>query len=388
MRKFWARAAIAGLVLTAAVACSSGSNNSGGTTSGEGATAGGTSSSSSSAAVSAAQAFVKKYTADPTSIGITTPLSTAPAKGKTFVSLECNAGTCPYLNSQLKLATQALGWKFVSIPFDISNPANLVSAMTSALQYKPVAVSFAGLPEAVWSSEIPAYKAAEVAIIPVAVGPLTTDSTVIANVDDASTELLSGQLVGNWFVTQTAAKPGNVLVVSYPDVPVLSSTASGITQTVASGCPSCKITQLKATTAEVQAGGVSAAIVSALQSDPSIKYVLNAEMNFTDNLPSQLAAAGLSGVVVAGAHPDITTMSGLARKQYAVTAPTPLGPMAWMVLDAASRFSEHLPIPSGVRLPMQLVTPENVGTVTSTSAYLEKPGNFAQQFMTLWKVGS
>jgi ribose transport system substrate-binding protein len=374
----WLKVATAGIVLATAAACGSSGGSKPTTSSADVA-------SSDQAGVTAAQSTVDQYSKLPTSIGISTPLTGRPPAGKTLVNLACNAGSCPYLDQRLKVATRDAGWNYVSIPFDISNPANLVSALKEALQHHPTAVTFNGLPQAVWSSVIPAYKAAGVALIPAAVGPVTTDSTVIYNIDDPAAEEAAGGLVGDWFVATTKGK-GHALVVDFPDIPITTATVSGITNEIGAHCAACTVTTIKATTAQVQSGKVSAAIVSAVQRDPSIKYVLSGELNFSSDLTSQLKAAGLTGVKVAGVHPDNLVMSGLASGAYSAAVPTPLSLMAFETVDIAIRHATGMPLPTKYTLPMQLVTPATVGKLTETSAYLEQPADYEQQYKALWRL--
>jgi ribose transport system substrate-binding protein len=372
------------VALTAIAACSDSKKATPSTTPTSAATS---TASASNAALDAATAYVEKYSAPPTTVALTTPLKSKPAAGKTFVSLNCGIATCPYLNDQAKAATEALGWKFVSIPFDISNPANLVAAMKTALQSKPVAVYFAGLPQAVWGSVIPEYKKAGVAIIPNSAGDVTIDDTVIYSSNSVDTEQAVGKLVGSYYVSKTQAAGGEVMVVGFPDVPVLAKDTAAIKTAVTTGCPACKVVAVDVGIAAVSSGKASAEIVSALQRNPNVKYVLNTELNFTSDLPSRLKAAGLSGITIVGGHPDNLVMAGLVAGDYEAVVPTPLGPMAWWSVDAAARHAEGSTIPPE-ELPLRILTKDTVTTpLDKNSASLELPADYKQQLKKLWQVG-
>ena len=144
-------AAVVAMLLICVVACSSGTNSS--TTS-----ASSPKGTATSAAVAKEKAFLAHYQKAPTLIGHSTSFPKTPPKGKTFVSIQCDIPQCQLNAEGAQAAAAALGWKFKSVPFQLANPASLVAAMKTALQYHPIAVTFSGLPEAVWQSELGRFK--------------------------------------------------------------------------------------------------------------------------------------------------------------------------------------------------------------------------------------
>lgn len=345
-----------------------------------------TDSGGSSPEVAAAQAIVDKSLMAPTAIGQTVPLKMAVKKGQTYVFLECELPVCKIIGDGAVAAAQAIGWKTKVLPWKTSDPATLVSAMKQALDYKPVAVTPTGFPQAVWGS--PAieamYKKAGALIVPAAVGSLTTSATVPGGASTGSDYKASGVVLGNWFIADSKAM-GHALLMDVPAYEVLKDLGDSTKATVAAGCKACKITPLDATLPQLASNGVVPAVISALQKDKSITYVLATEGPFLSGLPSALKAAGLNNIKIGGGAPSITDLQNLATGTEAAwtgEAPSQIG---WAVVDVAARAQLGMTVPDadGGR-PQQLLVKSNVGTPTES---LDAPKDYQAQYKKLWLVG-
>ena len=88
------------------------------------------------------------------------------------------------LPTAIEKAATALGWTFKAIPFKLADTSTFISAMDSALEFKPAFVMFTGVPEAAWAGEIPKYKAAGVGIVPTVSGTFKPDATILGYGND------------------------------------------------------------------------------------------------------------------------------------------------------------------------------------------------------------
>ena len=345
-----------------------------------------------SAEVTAAEQIVASAEKLPTAIPQTTPLTSAPPKGKTFVFLQCEIAQCTDIASGVKAATAAVGWNLKTIPFQSSNPATLVSAMQQALQYNPVAVAFSGLPEVTWQSEIPAYQKAGVILIPAFMGPLTTPSSVLPyDIGAYNGTATSAKQIAAW-ITEKSNGTGKVLLVGVPSFPLLAVYGTVFTATLPKDCSGCSISTINATIPEVDAGQIDSLIVSALQKDPTIKYVSVVDGAFVDGLPSALAAAGLTGKVsITGIGADVANETNITTggdfKAFTALATVFSG---WLMVDAALRHVEGMPATAsndggfpGMLLTQKSMSANHVAVANS----FNYPTNYAQQFMSLWHVG-
>ncbi|WP_283234690.1 sugar ABC transporter substrate-binding protein [Candidatus Protofrankia californiensis] len=375
---------VAGVALvTAITACGSSSTPSGsdGPSSSSSSTA---SSGGSSSEVEKANAFIKPYLTPPTKISITEPLASPPPAGKTLVYLQCEQPQCQVIGVGVQAAAEAAGWQFKSIPFQSTNPSTLTSGLTQALRYNPVAVSVVAAPYALWSGSVPQYQQAGVPIIPVFVGPAESSSTIIANVANPDYAALQGQLLSAWFIADSNAK-GKVLSVSIPDYPYLGAVSAGFEAAVPNGCSACEVTKIKVGIPDVGNGSINSTIVSALRKDPSIKYVAVSNSAFVQALPAALGAAGLTGKVkIVGCCGSRAEEEGLKSGQF--SAVTGIGSYyaGWLVVDAAIRHAQGLPIPANEGFPsLGLLTKDS--QIPPSDSY-DQPADYADQFKALWKI--
>jgi ribose transport system substrate-binding protein len=364
--------------LIALAGCSSSSSSSGG--GGATSSASGTSTSSGSADVSTASAALAKVSQAPTMISLTTPLKSKPPAGKVFVDLQSNEDPAIPNTTGIKEAAAALGWTVKVISFQSANPATLISAMNQALQYKPVAVSLAGLPQALWSQEVAKYQAAGAIITPIDIGPNPVSATVPINIGESTTQ---GDALGNWFAADSQGS-GKGLLVTIPDFPALKAVSQGVTSTVAANCPNCKLTDLNATIPQQDSNAVVPAVVSALQHDPSIKYVLAAVGVEIPGLPSALKGAGINGIKIGGAFAGIEQTQDLQSGSENAWVSQNQVYEGMLAVDAAARHVEGMSIsPNGGGTPIQLLTKSTVG---APSLSLNAPADALAQFKNLWHV--
>jgi ribose transport system substrate-binding protein len=375
-------AVLAAAIALSAAACSSSKSNNNSTATNTG--TGTTSSGGGSSAVQAAQAFIQPYLTPPTKIPLTEPLTSQAPSGKMIVFLTCELAQCKAISSGTQLAAQTAHWNFQSIPYQATQPATLIHAMDQALQYHPSAVALVAAPYALWSSEVPKYKAAGVAIIPSFTGETPIGDTVIANPASSDYAALNGKILANWFIADSAAK-GNVLSVSVNDFPYLGDVSTAFNSTVQSNCADCKLTKLNVGIPDVGSGAINGDIVSALRKDPSINYVVPVDAAFAEALPAQLAAAGLSGKVkVAGCCGDTTTEAGLATGQFSAITGVNGFYAGYITMDAAIRHALGVPVPSneGI-LPVGLLIK---GTSVKPADSYQYPLDFIDQFKAIWKI--
>ena len=335
----------------------------------------------------ALQAVVDKAMVAPTSIPLTTPLKSAPPKGMTIVYLQCEVSQCKEGGEGVQQATSTLGWTLKTIPFKSTDPATLASAFQQALQLKPFAVVIAGVPEVLWKNQEAAYKEAGIPIIPFFVGPIDLSSTVIANIGNLNDNGYFGKVLADWFIADSQGT-GRALVANVPAYQVLTSVSDAFEKEVASQCAACKLTKLDVTATQLGTGAFSSVIISALQKDPSIKYVMATDGVFIDPLPAALAGAGLGGTVkVIAQGGDAQNIIDLKAGRLSALTGLPTIYAGWISLDVAIRHYEGMSMPSdggdgGV--PTQLLTKASVGSVTGV---FELPTDFRDQIKKLWLLG-
>jgi ribose transport system substrate-binding protein len=373
-------ATVAALALTA---CSSSGSSTSSSTGPTGST-GSSSTSGTSAGLAAAAAAVTKYSALPTDLTVTQPLPAAPEKGKSVVFLQCEVPQCKDGGDGFRAAAAAVGWSTKTLAWKTTDPASLVSAMQQALTLspKPYAVSISGLPQALWGSQVAAYEKAGVLLIPWSLGPVTLSKTIIAEVLSPDDIMFQGKLLADWFITDSQGK-GKVLVQNVPQYPSIDEEATGFRNEVSAACPDCSVTKLDVTGSQVASNGVTSAIVSALQRDPSIKYLASADIALAPGLPAALKTAGINVKILGGAAGPVDEQ-GVRDGTIEVVMKNDLVYAGWLMIDALVRHAAGLPVaPNGGGIVEQILTKATIAPADSTALI---PANYPDLFKKLWQV--
>jgi ribose transport system substrate-binding protein len=368
--------ACAALVLVAACGNSDSSSGSGG----EGPAAAGTSEEAKTAAKGTTAAMET-----PTKISATVPLSGAPKK-ELMISVQCaEIPSCKANGDGVEAASKALGWDTKRITFQTADPSSLVDALRQALAFKPVAVTFCCVPEAVWKSVVADYRAAGVALIPQSVGPVELNDTVVANIGNPEDSVRMGATVADWVIADSDAG-GHALVLNVPDFPILNAASEGFSAKIKSACKECESTTLDVTSAEaVGATGATPAVISALQRDSSIDYLIATNAAFLPGLTGALSAAGLDKRVrVAGTYGEENATAAIKRGEFSAFTGYPAVVVGWIIVDAAVRHSLGMePDPSQLSIPFRLMTDENL---EAPSASDDIPTDYQDQYKAVWGV--
>jgi len=336
--------------------------------------------------VQAAQAEVEEYVAEPTSIRVETPLEAKPEGGGTFVWMKCDVGQCTQIGEGIKEAAEAVGWDYEEISYKSADPATLVTAMNQALRLQPDAVGLSGLPRAVWESAATAYDEADVpVVVSYTGGGDNVKAPVIGEVGGDADVSEYGAMIGEWFIADSGAK-GNAVLLSVNDFPVLKTFSQSFMGTVEEGCSECSVTEVNATIPQVFGGQTVAPLISAIQKDPSINYVVTSNMPFVSGITGQLSAAGLEDKVkIAGESADVEGLQLLENGTYDATTGLALHYSGWLMMDMALRHAQGMEVPAGGGgLPKQLLLPDVDFEIAES---YDKPADFREQFKKLWQVG-
>ena len=340
----------------------------------------------SASALSAAQATVKSASTVPTGIPETQQLSSPPPKGKTVLFLQCEEVQCGYEGTGLKAAAAAVGWTVKTLNFQAANPATLVSALQTGLQYHPVAAFFTGVPQEAWQSEQKAYAAAGAILVDDYNATAPTGIGVEPGRGYGNESVAIGTTIADEQVANSGGTVANSLIVSVPTYTVFDPMVTAYKAQMAKDCPTCSVTEDDFTLPQMLGGQLVPAVVSAAKRIPNLKYIVTVDGAFTDTLPGALKAAGLAGKY------QIINGGGIATDQQFVQAGTelttvsnPLTEGGWQDMDMAIRFAMHLPeSPGDLQVPWVLLNKSNIGTPSDS---YDVPTNYPSLFEKLWDVG-
>lgn len=339
--------------------------------------------SAAEAEVAAATKAVKPLLQPPTKINQTGLITGHTSTDKPLVVINCELPQCTTIANGTLEAAKAMGWKTQELAYKTTDGATLTSAMKQALTYGPFAVTPIGFSQALWEPLVPDFERAGVIITPVAVGdtkpggPVTQGSA--SQLDYAS----SGAAMAEW-VTADSAADAHVLVQDVPAFAVLKAYGDGFKQQLPKSCSACTMVTLDNAPAQLASNGIVPSVISELQKDPKIKYVVGTDTAFlAAGLPSAMKAAGISGVKIVGGSPDINSLQGVASGDLAAVSATADDQSGWTAVDIIARTLTRMAVPpaDGGRVQM-IVVKNNVGTPSAGG--LRYPTDYRDQFKALW----
>ena len=331
-----------------------------------------------------AKSYIAAYEKVPAHIGEATPLKSKPPTGKTVVYITNTGAQSVLISDQMSTAAKSLGWNVKVLTANIDDPTILLSSLQTALQYHPLAVSFSGAPYQVWSSVLPAYKAAGAVLIPTGVGTIPFSKTMPAQVDGVSDDTAGGTLMADWAIADSNGKAN----VGFALVPGIGSflTEEAAVKAGIDKCSGCSFSSFTVPLADLGTAAGNTAVVTGLQRDPSIKYLVLPDAAYFIGLPAALSAAGISGVKITGFYGDVENETDAINGTESAFTNVPLDELGWQVMDTAARFSEGMKIETNAGgVPNELLVKKDlVGTKLSTSE--GDPPNYPTQFEKLWHV--
>jgi len=343
--------------------------------------------------VSAAQAIVDLYSVPPTEIAINVPLTGEVITDRPVVFMQCELPACQVLSDGVKAASEAMGWKFKNIDVTNTDPTTILSGLTEALKFNPIATVVTGFPQPFWAEKIAEYEKAGSTIVPMEVGLVEamapTIESVVAGIGKVSVivkgagggtdSAARGAIVANYIIANSNAE-AHVLIQDTPDYPVLSMMAISLKKEMAAKCSKCVVTSLDSTLAQVGAGEVGSSVVSALQKDRSIKWLAGSFLQFFDGIEVAMEAAGITDVKIVGSAPSVSNLQTVKDGKWEAATGATLGLKGWIVVDSIARNMLGMEIPDVAIEPRMLFTKDNV----VVSEDMPFPADFQGQFKKLW----
>jgi len=375
------RLLVGALAAVAAIAVASCGGSSNSSSTGASASGGGTSTSSTaSSGINTAQAKkdLDAIIDEPASYEFPKIPGSIP-KGKVITFQTCPVAICTEVGDGVKQAAATLGWSVRIVPMDFT-PAGYKQAWQSMAQNPGNAVMTTApvLPDRSVQSSIDKAGVPYVASTSPS-GPHGLKIAVMASPRAVERE---GTVEANWII-QDAGKPVKTLFVMDPSIASLTSVPVGYQKAMARNCPKCSTQTLKVSVAKV-GPALAQQVVSALQSNPDIKYVAFGLGDLATGVPAAIKAAGLSNVKVVVRAATPPNMQDLKNGAIAAAFTSEIYEVGWAAVDkvvrALTKQSIGDPEPLG---KIRELTPNTL------PADLTKPyqiPNFQDGFKKAWGV--
>jgi len=358
------------------------------------AAAGGGSTSSTPAAtdggLASAQALSTSYLQNPTSIGITNPITKPIPKGKYIVVVGGPEGVTVEKNAAFAAAGKALGWKVKIIQEGATADAAAVT-LTQAIALKPDMILISGTPLPLLKPQLAAAAAAKIPVLAETVTDPKTDSVFDASIDGNPQVENEAKEMATYVAANSNGK-ANVAVFNIPVYAVLTTYTDTFKSTLESLCSACKVTVVNEQVTDIGTK-VPTSVVSTLQRDPSIGYAIFTIGDLTDGLATALQGAGLTNkVVLGGGAPTQQNLQDLKAGKVGVWNGFSGPILGWRDADMAARYFAGVSLDPGgdaLVLPTQLLTKDNIGAASlDSSGYYQGIADYQSQFLKLWGVTS
>jgi ABC-type sugar transport system substrate-binding protein len=339
-----------------------------------------------------AQAFLQKYVGVPTSINLTVPLQSAPAKGKTVFFVGNTTANGLRVVQGVQAGAAALGWKMTVLNADPTNPSTGNSAILQAVQAKPDFIGYLALPAASVTSGLAAAKSAGIPAFPVNVAEDPSDADWrFSNPFGAADFGLGGKVNANYVVSHSASD-AKVLVVGVPSIANPKVWEDSFNAEMTSTCPKCVVHDLDVQYSAVLSGAVPGQVVSYLRANPAYKQVVFSVGAFTTGFAVAAKAGGLTlgtgqnNIKVTSYSVSPNNLSGLKAGTEQMSIALALPWTGWVAVDAMARYDEHMSLAPNWSASMPIWL-QDKASVTNINTLWDGPVGYQDQFKKLWLVG-
>ena len=349
--------------------------------------------SSSSGGVAAARAAVSSLMTEPAAIPATAALPHAPKKGIKVAFLTCSAAACSLLNPGFTAAARALGWNPTVITYNSATPGQALQQAIDA-GYKYIATTSITL--STITPQVQEAKAKGIALFGAYTGdtPQGAQNGLYGVAQNGAGDMKTGALMADWMIAHSGGH-ASAVYVDIPLYPSLVAQGQGAKDEFSKRCPTCTFATLPVSVTQLGAGQVPAAVVSYLQSHPSVNYLYISFQDLDAGLAPALRAAGLAAKVkIVGTEAQATQLHEMMSGNETMWSILPEPYVMWVVVDWMARLSE------GVLTPASLAaTDQGVAFIVDTAAAAKGqlaanggnwpgPTGYQVQFEKLWHVGS
>ena len=350
-----------------------------------------TAAAAASGTATAASAALAQYTATPTELPVTAPLSKKPPTGVKVAFLQNGQTPGEQFSAALQGAVKVLGWTEQDVNFDPSNPASIGSAFLTAVNAKVNVIVVQGLDSALYAKFVPSALAKHIVVIDtVSSGGTIPGVTYVDRSDSA------GQPVATIAVAAIMADakarhvtPHILTVSSVLFTSLLTPMIGDIAADVKSAnCGACSTGVFDLSAQATISNAVTAPVVSYLQTHPDINYLFTPNGSLSTGLLSAIQQAGMgTSIRLVGATPLPAQIAELktGNPQVLGWIANSIVVVAWMSMDAAARVlvGDSAVMYAHVAAPTWLLTKDSGSALVPDPV---APTDYVSKFMALWNV--
>jgi ribose transport system substrate-binding protein len=369
------------MAIVGLAACGGGS----GSSTGSGSTEESVEGSGSNAVVAAAEKVVAPYRMPATKIAATVPLSKKPPTGKSIVTLSPSLPVGHQWSEQATKAAEILGWTATNLYSD-GAPEDISQKMEQAVSENPDGIVVSAFPRVAYE---PALKKAEEQGIAVVTNLGETEGgpegPLIAAQFTAPALTQLSEVTANVAIAESEGK-ADALIVQYAEFPIAELDAEVFAKTLKTKCPDCKSKTLVVAATDVGTK-IPTEIVSELQSNPSINFLILQDASMVSGIYPALTEAGFAEKVkIIGNDTAEEPLQALEEGEV-------LGWMAWSqagaAFEAIDALARHWTGDEQQENPLiaEFQTKESLPANPTPEDYILFPSSLEQEYKELWLVG-
>jgi ribose transport system substrate-binding protein len=384
-------AAVLSLACVGVAACSSsgGSSSSNSQASAQATTSASTSSNANSQALSSILAPVAN---EPTSVGVTTPLSKPAPKGIKVVGLDDGIVDENLYYQGMAAAANSLGWSFSKQSINDSNPQTVISAATSAINAGAKAVVMVSELQSTIDKILPLAVQHHAVILDTISSNSAHPGQILASTEDHEFSTQGRYVIAA--ILQQANASGQVAHIGETFIPQFATglvpEENGAKQVLAQYCPKCTMDRINVSYEDVTNGAYVQDIASYLQTHPDINYLFATNAFFVNGLVPALKQAGIPIPKIVGTEPTAANFSALKTGAAQEWFYVPQQVLGWVWTDELARYftGDNYNIWNTTAFdPQWLMTAQNIQQVPNVND-LNPPADYQAQFEKLWGVSS
>jgi len=321
---------------------------------------------------------VAKYTAVPSKLLETEPVSKKAEPGKTLAVLVCGVPVCTEFNNAVGDAAKLLGWKVEKIDLGVS-PEDFTKAYDRAIELKPDMVIGSGLPRELFAKQLDTLQEMNIPVIEWSSGIKPVPDHLWVAVDDPLYEA-TGLMFTEWLAADGDLK-ANTVAYSVPQYPMPEIMVKTMKDYFPGACPDCKFDVQEVAVTDI--GKLGPKVTGYVQQNPDVKYVLCAFGDLCQGVGQALKAAGRDDIKVITRDTSTTNLQNMANGLEKATVPLPIGQTGWQIVDLAQRIFNKDDTANTRLSPIQIVTDVPDPKSTTVGAVPD----YQDQYKALWQLG-
>lgn len=327
---------------------------------------------------------VSSFFEAPDTITVSKPLSKPMPSDLNVVNIRAGFPQGMRIEAGLKDAADLLGWHVKTIIYDPANPPTVASAIESALAEKPDAVLLNGLLREQFAAQIPKAIEAGIPLIPT-VTPGVPEEGVYPVIDTNVEHEVMGTLITQALLAdaEAAGTAAHVLQLTAPAIAVyLKPFDDAAAKEIKTKCPKCTHELLENDLPDILGGTYTKGVVSYLQRNPDINYILADADGLATGLPAALKQAGLHDIKIFGVSASKVQIDELRAGAPGAWAVQPYDEWGWIIADQIARTVVDDPTDLWAKDSLtQLINADNADDVADDPSF---PENYREQFKALW----